>query len=206
MEKLDCRGMDCPDPVIETKKALKEYDDIKILVDNSTAAKNIIKMAENEGFKTEKEKNQSRIVVKIYQQQEKNEEDSQENRKGEEIKTGTEQYDFSKNTEVYFITSKELGEGPEELGEMLMEGFLRTLISVDPLPEKLVFINEGVKLATVQNSTVEILEDLQEAGCEIFSCGTCLEYYELKEKLKVGEVSNMYEIVEIISHNKTLKI
>ena len=98
-------------------------------------------------------------------------------------------------TDVVFITSDRLGTGDKRLGEMLMGGFLNTLCSANSRPAKLLFINDGVRLTTEGSEVLETLELLAEVGVEIFSCGTCLEYYKLKDKLKVGQVTNMYDIV-----------
>lgn len=82
------------------------------------------------------------------------------------------------------------------LGEILVRGFFHTLGEVEPLPDTIIFFNSGVKLVVEGSSVLEDLRDLHERGVEILVCGTCLGYYGLKDKVVVGEVSNMYAIAE----------
>ena len=199
-KRLDCQGMDCPQPVIETKQVLEEYDSVEVVLDEDTAAENVSRMAENSGQIVEKQTKGEQIILNITAG-------------GTEVEetAAVSQSDLQSDSEVkpaanYLISTARLGEGPDELGEMLMEGFLRTLLSVKPRPESLIFINEGVKLVTVRQSTAEIVQELAEAGCEILACGTCLDYFGLKDELQVGNVSNMHEIVTSISSADTIKI
>jgi selenium metabolism protein YedF len=109
--------------------------------------------------------------------------------------------------DVIFITSNRLGTGDEKLGEMLMGGFLNTLCGARYRPAKIILINDGVRLAVEGSEVLDILELLAEKGVEILSCGTCLEYYKLKDKLKVGKVTNMYDTVNsLLSAGKVIKI
>ncbi len=86
----------------------------------------------------------------------------------------------------------------KELGKLLIKGFIYTSSEYDKLPKTIVFFNSGVKLTTEGSPCLDDLEKLQDNGVEIISCGTCLDYYGLKEKLKVGEISNMYTIYETL--------
>ena len=95
-----------------------------------------------------------------------------------------------------YINSHLLGVGDEALGSILMRAFLRTLLDLEPKPFRLILINNGVRLAPEGSEVLETLQALSDKGVEILSCGTCLDFYELKEKLKVGVVSNMYDIAQ----------
>jgi len=97
---------------------------------------------------------------------------------------------------VIVLTSEVLGDGPEELGRLLMKNFLYTLTGAEQLPSTLLFLNSGVKLLVEGAVTVESLLVLAERGVELLACGTCLDYYQLKDKLAVGQVSNMATIQE----------
>jgi selenium metabolism protein YedF len=97
---------------------------------------------------------------------------------------------------VVYINSNLLGVGDEALGTILMRAFLKTLLDLERKPLRLILINSGVQLASEGSEVLEILGKLSEKGIEILSCGTCLDFYGLKEKLKVGKVSNMYEIAQ----------
>jgi selenium metabolism protein YedF len=97
---------------------------------------------------------------------------------------------------VVYINSNLLGVGEEALGTILMRSFLKTLLDLKPTPSKLIFINSGVRLTTEGSEVLESLKAISERGIEILSCGTCLDFYGLKEKLKVGIISNMYDIAQ----------
>ena len=73
---------------------------------------------------------------------------------------------------------------------------MKTLLDLKPIPSRLIFINSGVRLTTEGSEVLESLKALSEKGVEILSCGTCLDFYHLKEKLKVRVVSNMFDIAQ----------
>ena len=117
------------------------------------------------------------------------------------------QIETKKSSDVVLITSDRLGTGDKRLGKILMKAFLNTLWDTEPEPAKLMFINDGVRLTTEDSEVLETLQMLEKDGIQIVSCGTCLEYYHLKEKLKVGLVTNMYEIVNsLLTAAKVIKI
>lgn len=97
-----------------------------------------------------------------------------------------------------FITSDQLGTGDQRLGEILIKAFLNTLWEAEKKPVSIILINTGVKLGTEGSEVLDTLELLEKEGIHIISCGTCLAYFKLTEKLKVGMTSNMYEIVNIL--------
>ncbi len=97
---------------------------------------------------------------------------------------------------VVYINSNLMGVGEEALGAILIRAFLKTLLDLKPLPSKLIFVNAGVRLTTEGSEVLESLKALSEKGVAILSCGTCLDFYGLKEKLRVGIISNMYDIAQ----------
>ena len=97
---------------------------------------------------------------------------------------------------VVTVPSEIMGRGEAELGHVLIRGFFHTLGEVEPLPDTIIFLNSGVKLAVEGSPVLEDLQELCGRGVEILACSTCLGYYELKDKVAVGEVSNMYTIAE----------
>ncbi len=100
---------------------------------------------------------------------------------------------------VVYVGTNCVGRGSDELGEKLMRGFLRTWIDAPRLPWRMIFINSGVKLTTVDEEAVDAVSMLAERGVDVLSCGTCLEHFGLAQDLKVGKVSNMFEVVETLS-------
>ncbi|RCW45412.1 MULTISPECIES: sulfurtransferase-like selenium metabolism protein YedF [unclassified Halanaerobium] len=188
MKEIDARGMDCPKPVVLTKKALDDNTKITTIVDNEIAAENVAKLAKkmNCSYSTVKEgEDFFKILITAP----------------EGTVTNESQND---NAKVYLIGSENMGEGEKELGKILMKGFLSTLLDITPRPKKLLFINSGVKLTTIYPETISVLKELEEKGTDILVCGTCLNYYNLTDKIKVGKISNMYEIADSINNGKAL--
>ncbi|WP_314558017.1 sulfurtransferase-like selenium metabolism protein YedF [uncultured Parvimonas sp.] len=190
MKEINAKGLACPQPLILTKKAVESSDEKEflVIVDNDTAVKNLEKFAKssNLDFKFDKKSDQE---FNVYVSKSNN----------TEIKKPTQfcSVDNSDNT-VIAISKDFMGNGSEELGKLLIKGFIYTSSEYDKLPKTIVFFNSGVKLTTEGSPCLDDLEKLQDNGVEIISCGTCLDYYGLKEKLKVGEISNMYTIYETL--------
>ena len=189
MKELDARGLDCPQPVVKTKKALAKADRLRVTVDDEVQADNVAKLAKKLDCKVSILEEEEHYQLTIEQ-----EEDSTKTEEG------------SGAGKVYFLTSNTLGEGAEELGTVLMKGFISTLLDVRPLPEKVIFMNSGVKVPTLNEQAIEDLKKLSEAGVEILSCGTCLDYYEISEQLAVGEISNMYTILSALNSGNVVEV
>lgn len=201
-KKIDCRGLACPQPVLETKKALDESgaEEIFVVVDNPSSKENVKRFAENQGHQVMISEEKGAFEIKIRKGKRKEKADSVGG-KAENIQ-GVESSGM-----VVFIDTDSLGRGSEELGKILMRSFLQTLEQSEVHPQRIILINSGVKLACEGS---EVLEDLQEfaaRGVEILSCGTCLDYFGIKKKLIVGKVSNMYEILDSLTRaGKVIKI
>lgn len=105
----------------------------------------------------------------------------------------------ARDRSIVVVSSAAMGTGNDELGKVLMKGFIYALSQLDTLPEKILFYNGGVTLTTEGSDSLEDLKEMEAQGVKIYSCGTCLNYYGLSEKLKVGEVTNMYSIVEAMA-------
>lgn len=183
-------GDQCPVPVIKSIKALDEMKEPGILevhIDNEIAVENLLKMAEGKGFSAKSEKKEEKhYVVEI-----------EVNREG----AGKEQEAQPRSSStggptVVAIGSNKIGEGAEELSTLLMKGFIYTLSQYEKLPDTVIFYNGGAKIPTEGSVSIEDLKFMESKGVEIMTCGTCLDFYGLKEKLLVGTISNMYNIVE----------
>lgn len=183
--EIDARGQLCPRPVIMTKKILDEVPSgiITTIVDNEVAKENVSKLANSLNYSYEIEKTaDNHYYIRIT--------------KGEASEEAEVCIpDTLKDMTIVFGCDK-MGRDAEELGKVLMKGFIYTLTESIPYPSTLVFLNSGVKLTTEGSDSLDDLMKLQAAGVEIISCGTCLDYFHLKDKLKVGEISNMYTILE----------
>jgi selenium metabolism protein YedF len=191
MNEIDARGLPCPQPVIKTKKALEELEagQITVLVDSPESCENVRRFAQSQDSKVVVREEGGVFYLDI----------TKEASRRTEPKTA--------GGEVILITSDKFGVGDERLGEILMSAFLNTLWDYEPKPAKLLFINNGVRLTTEGSEVLETLELLEKKGVQVFSCGTCLEYYNLGDKLKVGLVSNMYATVDaLLQATKVIKV
>ena len=191
MVEINCRGMACPSPVINTKKALDNIESgtVTTIVDNVISRDNVVMFAKNLGYSVAVEQQGTEYHLTITKG-----ETDQPASSATPIIPPAEQ-----NQQVYLISSDNMGRGSDELGIILMRSFIFTLTEVKPTPTALIFVNSGVKLTTDESSVLEHLHTLQNSGTVIISCGTCLDYFGLKEKLVVGRISNMYDIVEFLS-------
>lgn len=193
--EIDTRGLGCPKPVINTKKELDKIENgiVSVTVDNAIAKENIIKLSKslNCEFNVVKEED-SFIVIHV--------------KKGENVQIESKEENELEDSCI-FISSDKMGLGNDELGEVLIKGYIYTLTESNPYPKYIVFVNSGVKLTSQNKATIENLKILESSGVEILSCGTCLDYYGLKETLEVGSITNMYNIVDIMKNtSKTISI
>ena len=194
--KVDAMGDQCPIPVIKTKKALKEITEttlVEVHVDNEIAVQNLSKMAKQKNLEYKCEKlEEQHYIIKIKAESEGV--SIQQKATAENDKEIC--YPDRKSNTVVVLSSNQMGNGSEELGQILMKGFIFALTELDELPSTVLLYNSGVKLSTEGSNSIEDLKTLQAQGVEILSCGTCLNYYDLTEKLQVGDVTNMYFILE----------
>jgi selenium metabolism protein YedF len=189
--EIDARGLNCPLPVVRTKQALEglEEGEVTVLIERPDGCQNVQRFAESQGCAVKVEERDGLFYIHI--------------RKEKTIPAAASQ----PGRDVVFITTDRLGTGDRQLGEILMKAFLNTLWDAEPKPAKLLFLNDAVRLTTEGSEVLDSLRLLEEVGVEIFSCGTCLEYYELKDKLQVGQITNMYDTVDsLLSASKVIKI
>jgi selenium metabolism protein YedF len=186
VQTVDARGLACPQPVILTRRALREGSAILTIVDNEIAQRNVTRMAEKSGYTVHSEEQDDGIYLRI--------EGKEAAPQAAPAQTGAAQ---TGGPLVLVVSSEYMGRGEHaELGTILIRGFFHTMGEVEPVPDTIIFFNSGVKLVVDGSSVLEDLEALSESGVEILACGTCLGYYELTEKVAVGEISNFYTIAE----------
>lgn len=189
MIKVNAMGDNCPIPVIKTKKAMQEVtgpEVIEVAVDNEVAVQNVTKMASSAGGTVTSEKIAEKEYRVTIQMNGAIKEDA------EEACCPTQP---EENT-VVVISSDRMGSGNDGLGKVLIKGFIFAVTQLDTLPKTMLFYNGGATLTAEGSDCLEDLKHLAEQGVEILTCGTCLNYYGLTEKLAVGSVTNMYTIVE----------
>ena len=194
MEKtLDCMGMACPLPVINAKKAIESFAEdgtLHVKVDNDTAVQNLTRLGEHNGFRVLSVQNGEKeytVTIEVKAAA------------GKRAQVPAEAVSCAipaKGGKVVILSANTMGSGDEALGKKLMKAFIFALTSQDDVPEKVICYNSGAFLTTEDPDTIKDLKSLEEAGATIMTCGTCLDFYGLKEKLQVGIISNMYDIVE----------
>ena len=192
MEKIiDCRGMACPLPVVNAKKAaegLNPGDVLTVLVDNEIAVQNLTRFAEHKGFavSAQKKAEQEYAVIMTVA-------GTAADAKEEEIVCAV---DARSKGMLVVLSANVMGTGDAKLGTALMKAFVFALTKQDQLPDTILCYNTGASLTCEGADTLEDLKLLESEGVTVLTCGTCLDFYGLKEKLAVGGVTNMYDIVE----------
>ena len=194
MITVNAIGDNCPIPVVKTLNALKELkgpDVIETLVDNEIAVQNLTRMATQKGCGVKSEKlaeKEFKVTITVG-----------EAALQQPVETGDVvcilPQTGKKNT-VVVIDSKAMGNGSDELGTALMKGFIYALSQQEQLPSTVLFYNGGASITCQDSVSLEDLKSMEAQGVEILTCGTCLNFYGLTEQLAVGQVTNMYTIVE----------
>ncbi len=203
MIEVDCRGLACPEPVLRAKNALEQKpgNTLKIVVDNQAARDNVMRFLRSKGLDPQLEEEQSLYFITAVNQVSEN----QPLKKDSGLNRSFENLDLQERPAL-FISTDQLGTGSSELGHLLMRNFIYTLTKQDDPPGALIFMNAGVKLCIAQSPVLEELKELEEGNVTILVCGTCLDYYQLKEEHQVGQVSNMYDIAELLMTKRVVSI
>ena len=194
MLNVDARGDACPLPVVKAKRAIAELNgagEVEVLVDNEIAVQNLTKMAQQKGYTYSAEKRTEREYRVLFTVGEP----APETFAAPEACTPDARTDA-----VVAIASDKMGEGAEELGKTLLKAFVFSLTQQEKLPRTMLFYNGGAALTCEGSPMLEDLRALEAEGVEILTCGTCLNFYGLTERLAVGGVTNMYVIAEKLLH------
>lgn len=182
---VDCRGLSCPQPVIETKQALEKTDRVTIIVDNTASRDNVARFGESQGGRVTIDEKRDGVYITI-----------EKGKQGKPRAKAQSSKIPAQGAIVVVLPSNQMGRGEEELGHILIRAFLHTLTETADRPDTMIFLNTGVKLTVEGSVLLEDLQALEKKGVEILICGTCLDYFNLKEKIAVGQVSNLYTIAE----------
>ncbi|MEG2178347.1 MAG: sulfurtransferase-like selenium metabolism protein YedF [Bacteroidales bacterium] len=211
MQTIDTCGLLCPAPLIKTKKALltaTDNEEFLIICDQETAFQNLNNYLHELGFAPKLEQNGTLYKLSFV---------NTPNVKSKNLAVETfctpvntpkvQNLSLAVDTQtvkanssyVVVINSLCMGKGDADLGNLLLKAYINTLAEVEALPSCIIFYNEGVRLTLHNSEVLEALQNLQSKGIKILSCGTCLDFYQLKTDLAVGEISNMYTIAEVLS-------
>jgi len=188
MEKeLDCRGLACPAPVLQTKQLIEKERPglIKVTVDNEASKQNVSRFLESQNFQIAVE--QDGAVFHVI---------GKSDQKGvapDAFKA--QEPDMEKKKIVVMIATDRMGFGDDELGLKLMLNFIKTLKEMGDELWRLIFVNNGVKLTIDGSQVLAELKELEEGGLLILVCGTCLDHFDLLDRKQVGETTNMLDVV-----------
>lgn len=184
MITIDCRGQACPAPVIATKRALEASPSgVCVLLDDGAPRENVTRFAQTRGLQVIETADKSGWCLQI---------------------TGNDATSIAPYSpqphpageRILLITSDRLGDGPDELGRLLMRNFLHTLLEIMQRPDRILFLNSGVLLTVQGAETVEALTALAAQGVDVASCGVCLDFFVKKDQLAVGRITNMFSTAE----------
>ena len=180
---IDARTLACPQPVLLTREALEEADEVITIVDNEAARDNVSRLGKNQGYEVTVEPKEDGIYLTLTK-----------------ARAGPVGGEHASTTGiVLFVASDVLGRGEnEQLGSLLMQSFLHTLGGLRYRPGVVLFISDGVKLVTSDSLVVEELRRLEHQGVAILACGTCLTRLQLMDKVAVGQVTDMYTMADTL--------
>jgi selenium metabolism protein YedF len=186
METLNCRGLDCPQPVLRTKDFIEANPQalaFTVVVDNAAAVQNVVRFVESQGFSASLVQKDDDFEVEA----ERSEETISE--------SATQEPATSSEKTLVLITKNTMGSGDDVLGAGLMLNFLNTLNEMGEALWRLVFLNSGVKLTIEGAKTLLAIQQLEAQGVSVLVCGTCLTHFDLLDQKRVGETTNMLDIV-----------
>ena len=186
--KVDARGKVCPQPVLMTKKALENTEEgiLTVIVDNFASKENVIKFLQSNGYSYELTEKNGNFYIDTAIGYECKIEPKTESTKDENQKNNV------KNI-VLYIGSDSIGSGSDDLGKLLMDGFIENIKEMNEMLKTIIFVNSGVFLTTKNEKTIKSLKEL--SNVEILSCGTCLNHFGLEKELKIGEITDAYKVM-----------
>jgi selenium metabolism protein YedF len=191
MRIVDTKGQNCPKPIIETKKVLKEVavgDSFMVITDSETTLNNLKKFLNDNHSKFNVKKVGDGWSLEITKLS------------GEVRSNPAEEYcapdttELDKGDYIIAITSDCMGQGDEELGKKLMKSFISIILYLDQLPSSVIFYNSGVKLTVKDSVAIEYLLELQKHNVEIIVCGTCVDFYDIGKQIGTGTINDMLTI------------
>ncbi len=196
---VEAEGLACPFPVIETKKALRKSgsEDVVVRVDNEAAVGNLKRLADS----MQRKYSVNELSASVFEVTIKGETAAA----AEPLKDAAPVFVETDTEYIVQISNRLMGAGNDELGAVLMKSFIYSLSEQDRLPLAIVFYNTGVELTCEGSPVLEDLKTLAGTGVSILSCGLCLDFLGLKEKLAIGEITNMYRIAELIHTYRTAR-
>jgi selenium metabolism protein YedF len=197
--RVDARGLGCPKPVIMAEEALSSIDEgiVDVLVDNEASVSNLSRFAAKSGFYSETSRQNGHWQVKIVKGYPCEVPHAEPLAPAQAVSTERSEAVYREpEKDILMVVGSDVIGKEEALGKVLMKSLFETMKVTKELPHTIFFLNAGVKLTTVDEEMVMILNDFEQMGVEIFSCGTCLKHYGLESEMKVGYRGSSYNVVE----------
>jgi selenium metabolism protein YedF len=196
MRIVDTRGQQCPAPLIATRKALKDSqtgESFTVLTDNKTSFENVSRYLKDNSILFNADEKNGIWTITVT--------------RGVEPMPAVEAEKYcttgiphlNQGDFVIAFSSDKMGEGDDELGRLLVINFVKAVKDLDVLPSKLVFYNSGVKLGTEDSPVCDHLKEIESMGVRLYFCATCVNFYSLQEKVRLGTLSNMFEIAQALA-------
>lgn len=195
---LDCRGLACPGPVMKTLEALEKDapEALEITVDDQAALENVSRLLGGKGYAVEVQAGPGAMRISARRAESAAAGGPAAGAKASTGQTpSTECAGGGADKVTVFITADGIGAGSDELGGKLMQNFLATLPELGPGLWRVVLVNGGVRLACEGHPCLEKLQALAAGGVAVLVCGTCLGFFGLTEQRRVGETTNMLDVV-----------
>lgn len=186
MERLDCRGLACPQPVLRTKQLIESGSMstvFEVLVDNPASAQNVVRFFESRGFNASLEQEGDNFGIRAAKSD------------GAGFHSVSETAATAEEKILVLVTKDTMGFGDDELGSGLILNFLGTLTEMGESLWRLVFLNGGVRLTIEGARTLPVIQQIEAQGVSVLVCGTCLTHFKLLDQKGVGETTNMLDIV-----------
>lgn len=206
-QTVDAKGLVCPLPVVKAKEAANSFKQegiLTVFVDNEIAVQNLQKFAAQKGLTAASEKKADKeyeVTIQVTA-------DFLGGRTAPVTKEEPEEEscipDAGKKGMLVVLSANVMGNGEEKLGKSLMKAFVFALTKQDILPETVLCYNSGAYLTCEGSDSLEDFRVLEAEGVQILTCGTCLDFYGIKNTLAVGGVTNMYDIVEKMQQATTI--
>lgn len=189
---IDCKTLDCPQPVLMAKQVLEQepLSEIQVIVDNDAAVENVSRFLNSQGFSVSVDSQRNLSTVTGIR-------DPKKSILMEPVQKSAESRTGGSDAQkiLILISSQHLGKGDDELGQKLMLNFIKTLKEMGTDLWKLVFVNHGVKFTTKGSQILDELKELQSMGVHLLVCGACLTHLNLLAEKEIGETTNMLDIV-----------
>jgi selenium metabolism protein YedF len=203
MKTIDARGQLCPKPLIMLRTVMRELNessDLQILIDNEISRDNLMKFLSDQNIEVKCETAENHWIISGFYQPGQQSFQPTPSVFLDSIDTDTNMIaSLFPSDYVVVIKNDKMGQGDSDLGSILIQGYFSALAETENKPVKVIFYNAGVMLTTDNSPVLHSLKKMSELNVDLVVCGACVDFYQIKSDVAVGRISNMMEIVDILS-------